>query len=91
MNTKRKSIPLDKKQIIEKRAPEKPHFLNDSSPPSMKEHLQEQLVEKYNTCCLCGTTLEFTHVTHFVNDIVIEETNCPRCMVKTKKQTHILQ
>ena len=52
---------------------------------------QEHFVEQYHTCHLCGTALEFTHVTHFLDDVVVEETSCPGCMVKAKTKNHILQ
>jgi DNA-directed RNA polymerase subunit RPC12/RpoP len=52
---------------------------------------QEQFLLDYYTCCLCGGELEFTHITHFVDQEVLEETRCPSCNVKTKKETHRLQ
>ena len=45
----------------------------------------------YHTCYLCGTELEFTHVTNFVRQETVEEACCPSCKVQTKKQTHRLQ
>ena len=52
---------------------------------------REQFVLEYTTCCLCGTELEFTHVTNFSHQEVIEEAYCPSCNIRAKKESHGLQ
>ncbi len=53
--------------------------------------LQEQFLNDYNHCCLCGDELIFTHVTNFIGQDVKEEAHCPSCKVKTKEHHHTLQ
>lgn len=53
--------------------------------------LVEQFLMDYTTCCLCGTELMFTHVTHFVNNSVEEKTCCESCGVKHVAKTYALQ
>lgn len=79
---------IKKKPITTKDLPPKdPPILNELHIPTDREHF----IEQYNNCGLCGTSLEFIHVTHFLDDVVVEESNCPHCMIKTRKQNHILQ
>ncbi len=54
-------------------------------------NLSEDFLEEYNSCSLCGSQLQFTHVTHFLYMQVEEEAECPCCNVRLKKQTHSLQ
>ncbi len=50
-----------------------------------------ELVQEYNSCILCGTELEFYHVTDFADEVVFEESTCPSCHIKSKKKAHRLQ
>lgn len=52
---------------------------------------REQFLYEYHTCCLCGSELTFTHVTHFVNQEVTEEAYCYTCNIRTKKEAYRLQ
>lgn len=52
---------------------------------------EESFIEQYNSCDLCGTPLEFAHVTHFIDNIVVEERGCPNCMIRATKKEHVLQ
>ncbi len=52
---------------------------------------KEQFLEDYQTCCLCGAELYFTHVTNFVQFGVQEESWCPSCNIRQQKQDHTLQ
>ena len=51
----------------------------------------EQMLEDYHTCCLCGSSLDFTHVTHFVTQEVTEEAFCTSCNIRSKEDVHRLQ
>lgn len=53
--------------------------------------LREQFLMEYTTCCLCGSELLFTHVTHFVNNEVEEQTACESCGVKHVSKHYGLQ
>lgn len=53
-------------------------------------HEAEVLME-YNSCVLCGTELEFTHVTHFIKNEVQETAYCPLCDIQNRQETHKLQ
>ena len=79
MNNKKKSSPLDDPL---------PFSLPNSS---ITPITSSSLIEQYNSCHLCGGALDFTHVTHFLDDVVTEEANCSNCMVKKKTTSHILQ
>ncbi len=58
----------------------------------LKNHeTNEEIVHELNTCCLCGTTLEFTHITHKETHEVKEAAKCPACGIQTKVNTFILQ
>lgn len=59
--------------------------------PISKETSHEEVVQGLNTCCLCGTSLEFTHVTHLEAKQVQEAAKCPSCGIQTKVNTFILQ
>lgn len=59
--------------------------------PTEKNMKKEDVVKSLNTCCLCGTTLEFTHVTHAESQRVQEAAKCPSCGIQTKVNTFILQ
>lgn len=52
---------------------------------------QEAFIEEYNSCPLCGAELSFTHVTHFIDQVVAEEASCDGCHIKVKNNSHRLQ
>jgi hypothetical protein len=52
---------------------------------------KEDIVKELNNCCLCGTTLVFTHVTHKETREVKEAAKCPACGIQTKVNTFSLQ
>ena len=57
-------------------------------------HVEEhhlKLLEEYNTCYLCGSSLDFAHVTNFVTGVVTEDSECGTCGIKKKKKHHSLQ
>lgn len=56
-----------------------------------KIDFKEQFLENYQSCCLCGTELYFTHVTNFVQFDVQEESWCPSCNIRQQKNAHTLQ
>lgn len=62
-------------------------MLHNLSPIDHKQNL----IEYYNNCSICGTELEFTHVTHFTHFEVEEEAHCPSCKIRMKKESHGLQ
>jgi hypothetical protein len=51
----------------------------------------EQILHEYNTCCLCGSELTYTHVTNFVTQEVTEEAECQSCHIRNRKEQHSLQ
>ena len=48
-------------------------------------------IEKYNHCHFCGGALSFSSVTHFVDNLVTENSSCSTCKVKLKPQCYRLQ
>ena len=68
-----------------------------SAPVSVQLHKmtaaewRDEAVEDYLNCCLCGSELTFTHVTHFVRLEVEEEAHCPSCRIRAKQNTYRLQ
>lgn len=52
---------------------------------------RSQIIAEYNTCVLCGSDLEFTHITQFIRQEVTEEARCPSCNIRHKKEMHRLQ
>lgn len=52
---------------------------------------QQEKIEQYSCCDLCGSEFEFNHVTNFVNRQVEEQKECPSCEIKFNKQLHVLQ
>lgn len=65
--------------------------LPEYPPTPQASDWREQFVEDYNTCCMCGTDLVFTHVTNFVEQTTVEEAFCECCKVRTRKADHSLQ
>jgi hypothetical protein len=53
-------------------------------------HIERILLE-HNTCCLCGSELNFSHKTDFMTLQVQEQAHCPSCRVRTRSQTYTLQ
>ena len=66
---------------------------------SLKEHYQKlspsdyrrEWIDSHNNCCICGSELEFAHVTHFTHLEVQEEAFCPSCRIRTRNEAHRLQ
>ncbi len=52
---------------------------------------QNERVQEYNSCILCGTELIFVHAADYCDGTVTEESSCPSCHIKSKKKSHILQ
>ena len=50
-----------------------------------------QIITEYNSCVLCGSNLEFTHVTNFIKNEVCEVAHCQSCDIQNKNETHELQ
>lgn len=53
--------------------------------------MQQEKIEQYSCCDLCGTEFEFAHTTNFVAQRVEEQKECPSCEIKFHKQVHVLQ
>lgn len=51
----------------------------------------DDVIANFNHCCLCGTSLQFTHKADYQNMTIQEEAFCPACSIKTKNNSHILQ
>ena len=52
---------------------------------------RQNMIEYFNNCSMCGSELEFTHVTQFQYGEVQMEGHCPCCEVRLKDETHRLQ
>ena len=52
---------------------------------------RQNMIEYYNNCSICGSELDFTHVTQFQYSEVKVEGHCPCCNVQLKNETHRLQ
>ncbi len=50
-----------------------------------------EYLEEHTTCCLCGTDLDFAHVTNFITHKVEEQAHCSSCSIDHKKEDHTLQ
>ncbi|MBT4761613.1 MAG: hypothetical protein HOO06_07960 [Bdellovibrionaceae bacterium] len=50
-----------------------------------------EYLEEYTTCCLCGSELEFSHVTNFIMHQVAEQAHCSTCSIDHINQSHTLQ
>ena len=84
MNSNKKAMDGTEKQLDERNIITEFRILS-------KEDLRMQKVESYNNCDLCGSELDFTHVTNFISQDVLEEASCPHCKIQTKKVAHPLQ
>lgn len=51
----------------------------------------EEIVESLDTCCICGTKLQFQHKTDFILWVVREEAFCNSCGIRNKVNSFILQ
>ncbi len=60
------------------------NIVQESSP-------RERYLDDYHHCPLCGTQLDFTHVTNFVHNTVKEEAFCAPCNIRIKTDDHRLQ
>ena len=84
---------MDSKKIMEdltSGAQDEPQVIADIK-INVEVDAKTQFLLDYTTCCLCGTDLEFTHVTNFVHHEVVEEAYCPSCSIRTKQESHRLQ
>jgi hypothetical protein len=52
---------------------------------------RQNMLEYFNNCSICGSDLEFSHVTQFVHGQVKEEGSCGCCGLIIKNETHALQ
>lgn len=52
---------------------------------------RDQALHDYYKCIVCGSDLEFTHVTHFTHLSVEEDVHCGQCKMQAKRITHSLQ
>lgn len=52
---------------------------------------RQNMIEYYNNCSMCGSDLDFSHVTQFQYNEVKVEGHCPCCQVQLKNETHQLQ
>ena len=53
--------------------------------------MKTQYLIEYTTCVLCGSELDFTHVTNFVYNQVEEISRCESCDIQNKRESHKLQ
>ena len=67
-------------------APLEMHYRQMSREDFVQAHLED-----LHSCPICGTELDFTHVTHFVTLKVREEAHCPNCQIQTRSEEHSLQ
>ncbi len=51
----------------------------------------KEVVQRYNSCVLCGSNLHFSHLTDFARNITQETTRCPECGNRGQVVEHILQ
>ena len=54
------------------------------------EITREMSIEEHNTCCLCGTDLNFKHAVDHLSLSVKEDADCPSCLIKMRERTHKL-
>jgi len=52
---------------------------------------RQNMIEYLNNCSICGSDLDFTHVTDFRHGEVKMEGYCSCCQVQLKNETHKLQ
>ena len=52
---------------------------------------QREFIEAHNNCILCGNPLELQHVRVTNSEGIKEEAHCPKCDVKTRTKTYLLQ
>ncbi len=60
-------------------------------PKIEKKAWLEETLSDHLQCVLCGTDLEFKHVTNFAEQSVIEEAHCPSCKIRNRQSGHRLQ
>ena len=51
----------------------------------------EEIIEHLNTCCLCGSPLNFHHETDYIHLTVREEAHCHSCGIRTKTESYTIQ
>lgn len=51
----------------------------------------EMTVDQHNTCCLCGTHLNFEHRVDHLTLLVKEVANCPTCLIRMREHEYKLQ
>lgn len=56
-----------------------------------KSPQHEEYLESQNTCCLCGTTLNFYHQIDYATLKVREDADCPSCGIQMRSKDHVLQ
>ena len=55
------------------------------------EATQQEVIDAYNKCCLCGSDLEFSYTTDFMNLKVTEQATCKCCGIQNKTHDFKLQ
>lgn len=52
---------------------------------------KKDVIDKIETCYLCGGKLQYRHQTDFYNFSVIEECKCPQCGIANNPVKYTLQ
>jgi hypothetical protein len=56
---------------------------------SKEEH--EIILDDENNCCLCGSSLKFSHNVDYLTLMIKEDAHCPSCNIQMKSKEHKLQ
>jgi hypothetical protein len=59
-------------------------------PAEVKTSRHEEILEQYNTCCICGSDLFFNHRLDYALHSIAEESHCPTCGIRNRESQHII-
>jgi hypothetical protein len=66
-------------------------LINNTDTVEFAHHAYEKTIREHNHCCLCGTALIFTYEVDPIEGYLVEESQCPECLVRTKANGHTIQ
>ena len=70
---------------------ERKTLYNCSDDAEFSNYEYKQAIHDHNNCCLCGTSLLFTYEIDPREGYLVEESQCPECLVRTKANGHTIQ
>lgn len=66
-------------------------LINNCDSPEFTHADYRKAIHDHNNCCLCGSALIFTYEIDPQKGYLVEESQCPECLVRTKANGYHIQ